>query len=238
LRDESSIASQVRDRESSIVNTASPVTRAAIAIAVIEDEERQLEALTFQLGTAGYGVVGHPSAESFLETPGSTDFDCVVADICLPRMNGLQLLAEIKKSAPFASIILVTGQGSMTIGVQALREGAIDCLEKPIDDEALLNAIRRGTKLSRIQRAEHLRRLQLKQRANTLTPREREVFALITSGLLNKQAGAKLGATERTIKTHRGRVMTKMGADSLADLVRMAEILQIQPFIESREERG
>jgi FixJ family two-component response regulator len=204
----------------------------AAIVAVVEDDEPQRVALAFQLETAGYHVTVHPSAESFLEAPDSKQFDCLVADICLPRMNGLQLLAQIKPSLPFVSIIFVTGRANMSIGVQAMREGAIDCLEKPIDDAALLNAMRRGTDLARVRRAEHMRRIELEELERTLTPREDEVFTLITSGLLNKQVGAKLGPTEQTIKKHRGRVMTKMGAASLADLVRMAEILRIHPVYE------
>jgi len=198
-----------------------------VTIAVIEDDAPTREALAFQLGTAGFKVAAHPSAESFLNATSSNDVDCIVADICLPRMNGLELLAEMRQSAPFVSIVFVTGRGDMSIGVQAMREGAIDCLNKPVDDAALLDAVRRGTDLCRMRRAEHMRLIELKEREKTLTPREHQVFALITSGLLNKQVGAQLGPAERTIKTHRGRVMTKMGAGSLADLVRMAETLQV-----------
>ena len=110
-----------------------------------------------------------------------------------------------------------------------MREGAVDCIQKPIDEQALFSAIGRATDLYRSKRAHHQQRLELRLREGTLTPREHEVFGLIASGLLNKQVGASLGTTERTIKTHRGRVMDKMRAASLADLVRMAEILQIQP---------
>jgi FixJ family two-component response regulator len=204
-----------------------------ISVAVVEDDENFREALVFQLVTAGFQVAACPSAESFLESSRSEGYDCIVADICLPRMNGLQLLAEIKRSVPFVSIIFVTGRGDISIGVQAMREGAVDCLEKPIDDQTLLNSIKRATGLYRTRRAEDMQRLELRQREGTLTRREHEVFGLITSGLLNKQVGATLGATERTIKTHRGRVMNKMSADSLADLVRMAEILRIQPIFAS-----
>jgi len=197
-------------------------------VAIIEDDEHEREALSFQLSTAGFRVASHDSAESFLEARKSDKFDCIVADVCLPKMNGLQLLAQIKQSAPFVSIILITGRGDMSTGVRAIREGAVDCLEKPINDHALLAAIKRGAQLSRAQRSEHLWRLELIARARTLTPREREVFALITTGLLNKQVGAELGPSEHTVKKHRARVMQKMGADSLAELVRMAETLQIR----------
>jgi two-component system, LuxR family, response regulator FixJ len=198
------------------------------SVAVIEDDERMREALVFQLSTAGFPAEAYASAESFLNARGLDDVDCVVADICLPRMNGLELLEEVRRSAPFVSFVFVTGRGDMSIGVQAMREGAVDCLAKPLNDEALLNAVGRGIELSRIRRADRLRVLDLEKREKTLTPREHEVFALITSGMLNKQAGAKLGSTERTVKAHRARVMAKMGADSLADLVRMAEILRVQ----------
>jgi FixJ family two-component response regulator len=127
-------------------------------------------------------------------------------------MNGLQLFAKIKQSVPFVSVIFVTGRADMSIGVRAMREGAIDCLEKPIDDATLLNAMRRGTDLARIGRAEHMRRVELAELERTLTPREHEVFALITNGLLNKQVGAELGPTEQTIKRHRGRVKVSVTA--------------------------
>lgn len=200
----------------------------SIALAIVDDDQFFREAIAFQLNTALFQVDPYPSAESFLESFRSRRYDCIIADICLPGINGLELLARIKQSVPFASIIFVTGIGDISIGVQAMREGAIDCLPKPIDEQALFNAIRRGTDLYRIKLAEDQQRLDLEARANTLTPREHEVFGLVTTGLLNKQVGAVLGATERTIKTHRGRVMDKMGADSLADLVRMAETLQFR----------
>jgi len=198
------------------------------AVAIVEDDDRVREALVFLLTTAGLQVESHSSAEDFLEAADPHRFDCIVADICLPKMNGLQLLAEIKNSAPFVSIIFVTGRGDMSTGVRAIREGALDCLEKPVDDLALLDAIQRGVELSRAHRSDHLWRLELGTRERSLTPREREVFALITSGLLNKQVGAELGPSEHTVKKHRARVMQKMGAESLADLVRMAEILQLR----------
>jgi FixJ family two-component response regulator len=108
-----------------------------------------------------------------------------------------------------------------------MREGAVDFLEKPINDQALLRAIIHGADLTRKRRAEHSQRTELERRRDSLTPREREVFVLVAAGLLNKQAGAELGTTERTVKAHRERVMSKMGADSLANLVRMAAILEL-----------
>jgi two-component system, LuxR family, response regulator FixJ len=200
-------------------------------VAVIEDDTSMREALGFQLETAGYRVVLHASAESFLEDTGSQRFDCLLVDLCLPKMNGLQLLAQIKRSLPFVSIVLITGHGDMSTGVRAMHEGAADCLQKPIDDYTLLQAIVRAADLSRSNRATHLLRLELEKRESSLTPRERQVFGLITAGLLNKQVGAELGPSEWTVKKHRARVMSKMGADSLAELVRMSELLGIRPGV-------
>jgi FixJ family two-component response regulator len=198
-------------------------------VAAIEDDERMRQALVFQIATAGLEVNCYASAEEFLETANANDFDCFVVDVNLPRMNGLQLQEELNRTVPFASIVFVSGFGDLAIGIHAMRNGAVDFLEKPIDDETLLSSIARGADLSRKRRIEHIRRIELEKRHGCLTPREREIFGLITIGFLNKQAGAELGTTERTVKAHRERVMSKMGAGSLADLVRIAEILQIHP---------
>ncbi len=198
-----------------------------IRVAIIEDDERVRQALVFQIGTAGFEVAPYASAEEFFEAANAKEFDCVVVDIYLPKMNGLQLQEELNRTVPYASIVFITGHGDLSIGVHAMKNGAVDFLEKPVNDEALLNSISRGADLSRRLRAERVRRVELEKRHGSLTSREREVFSLITAGLLNKQVGAELGTTERTVKAHRQRVMSKMGAGSLADLVQMAAILQI-----------
>jgi FixJ family two-component response regulator len=198
-------------------------------IAVIDDEEIVRKSLVFQLGTAGYDVAAYSSAEEFLvASVDAKQFDCIVADICLPRMNGLQLQQELERTAPQASIVFITGSGDLSLGIHAMRKGAVDFLEKPIDDEEFLKSIKRGVDLSRNRRAGVAQMVELENRSRSLTAREREVFALITDGLLNKQVGAELGTSERTVKAHRASVMNKMCADSLADLVRMAGILEIR----------
>ncbi len=204
-------------------------TTPATTVAAVEDDERMRQALVFQIATAGLEVEPYGSAEEFLQAANAKDFDCIVVDINLPRMNGLELQEELNRSVPFASIVFITGHGDLAVGMHAMRNGAVDFLEKPVDDETLLSSIARGADLSRKRRAEHIQRVELEKRHACLTPREREVFGLITTGLLNKQAGAELGTTERTVKAHREKIMGKMGAGSLADLVRMAGILRIHP---------
>lgn len=208
-------------------DVGSDATTRRVRVGLIEDDEHVRVALVFQLTTAGFEVAAYSSAEELLEAVDAMEFDCVVADIYLPRMNGLQLQEELNRIVPYASIVFITGYGDLSLGMHAMRKGAVDFLEKPVDDQALLSSITRGVDLSRRRRAEQSQRIELEERQSSLTFREREVFALITTGLLNKQVAAELGTTERTIKAHRASVMSKMGAGSLADLVRMAEILHL-----------
>ena len=210
-------------------------TRECIKVAIIEDDERVRNALVFQLRTAGFEVVAYSTAEALLEAVDAIEFDCVVADIYLPRMNGLQLQEELNRTVPYASMVFITGHGDLSLGMHAMRKGAVDFLEKPVDDEALLSSITRGAKLSRTRRAEQSQRIKLEEVQRSLTAREREVFALITTGLLNKQVAAELGITERTVKAHRSSAMGKMGAGSLAELVRMSEILRIHSLSKNAE---
>jgi FixJ family two-component response regulator len=207
-----------------------PATAEGASVAVIDDDERVRKALAFQLNAAGFQVVSYSSAREFLDTKDAGNLDCVVADILMPRMNGLQLQKQLKETGNFVSIVFITGRPDLSIGMQAMRAGAVDVLEKPVDDEVLLTAIERGVQHSRAGFTENSRRLDLEIRFNSLTPRQREVFALITAGFLNKQVAADLRISERTVKVHRERLRRKMGVDSLAELSRMAELLRVRPL--------
>lgn len=198
-----------------------------VRVAVIEDDVSMRRALERLLTSAGFEAAVYESAEDFLRTIDQRRVDCVVADVQLPRLDGLGLQARLKELAPDAALVFVTGHGNLAVAMRAMKQGAVDFLEKPIDDQSLITAIRNGTERSRRQHQQRSRKIELEARFNQLSKREREVFALITKGLLNKQAGFELGTTERTIKAHRARVTEKMGADSLAELVRMAEVLGI-----------
>jgi len=128
-------------------------------------------ALVFQLTTAGFEVVAYSSAEELLESTDAKDLDCVVADIYLPRMNGLQLQEELNRTIPYASIVFITGHGDLSLGMHAMRQGAVDFLEKPVDRSALLSSINRGAQLSRERRVEQFRRIESESRALADFPR-------------------------------------------------------------------
>lgn len=208
------------------------------AVAIIEDHESTRKALARQIGSAGFRVIDFETAIEFLHSAESSNVDCVVADVHLPMMDGLRLQEELFNKVPYASIVFVTGHAELAVGIQAMRRGATDFLEKPVDDETLLEAIHRGVNLSRERREIGEERETMKKRYDSLTRRERDVFVLITRGLLNKQAAAELGTAERTIKVHRGRVMEKMGAASLADLIRSASVLGIDKHSYSASSSG
>lgn len=207
--------------------------RSAIPVAttgtvyVVDDDLSMRRALERQLRAAGYRVASFSSAQAFLDESPDRSPACVVSDIRMPGLSGLDLQASLAKVHSDLPIVFISGHGDVSTTVHALKSGAVNFLAKPFTRTALLNAVAEALVQSGDLNAERDKTDSLKARHHALTPREREVFALVAAGMLNKLIADRLGAAEATIKIHRGRVMEKMGAASVADLVRMAEALKI-----------
>jgi FixJ family two-component response regulator len=195
-------------------------------VALIDDDKSARTSLARLIKTTGIELVSFSSALEFLEHPIRNQVDCVVTDVRMPGVDGFKLQETLANTLPYLSIVFITGHGDIPMTVKAIQGGAVDFLEKPVDDEALLEAIHRASERSRSQKASDVEMVDLQRRYALLTPRERQVFRLVTAGLLNKQAGAELGTVERTVKAQRARVMSKMKEESLAELVRMADQLK------------
>lgn len=197
-------------------------------VAIVDDDHATRRSLTRLMTTLGYEVCTFASAQEFLDSPERERVSCVLADLMMPRMNGLELQQQLAATHPHLSLVFISGHGDIPSATGAMKGGAVDFLEKPFRRSALVEAVDRAIQRTRKQGADAAHRNELNARYARLTAREREVFALVAAGLLNKQIGAELGAAEKTIKQHRGRVMEKMEAESLAELVRMAERLGIR----------
>jgi FixJ family two-component response regulator len=198
---------------------------------VVDDDISVRESLDALIGWAGWQAETFESAQDFLARPQISVPCCLVLDVSLPGLNGLELQKLIAEERLDMPIIFITGHGDIPMSVQAMKAGAVEFLTKPIDDEALLVAIRHAIERSRATLEDGAEIEKLHARYMSLTPREQEVMLLVVSGLLNKQVGAKLGISEITVKAHRGKIMQKMEADSLADLVRMSIRLRLVPAI-------
>lgn len=198
-------------------------------VAVIDDDDSIRKALLRALVGAGLEVMAFSSAQDFLAAAEIERVSCVVSDLRMPGIDGLHLQSALAERMPHVAMVFVTGHGDVRSTVQAMKSGAVDFLEKPVRRADLLEAIARATERTHRAEAEAVDLNSLKRRYEKLTPRERQVFALVTAGLLNKQIAAELGNAEKTTKQHRGAVMDKMQAESLADLVLMAEHLGVRP---------
>jgi RNA polymerase sigma factor (sigma-70 family) len=195
---------------------------------VIDDDASVRTALGRLLRSAGLTVRALPSAEEFLADPLDDGPSCLVLDVSMPGIGGLDLQERLRAVGRDRAIVFLTGHGSVPKGVRAMKAGAVDFLQKPFDAPVLLDAVRRALERDRVERVAREQRDRIRARFELLTPREREVLALVVTGLPNKLVADRLGTSEKTVKVHRGRVMAKMSAQSLAHLVRLADRIGIR----------
>jgi FixJ family two-component response regulator len=200
---------------------------ATAIVFVVDDDISVRESLELLIKSAGWKPETFTSAREFLSRPRASVPCCLVLDVTLPGLNGLELQQQLAERTEMP-IIFITGYGDVPMSVKAMKAGAVEFLTKPFDDSVLLDAIRPALERSRAALRHESEMQVLRGRFASLTPREREVMALVVTGLLNKQVGGELGISEITVKAHRGQLMRKMEADSLPDLVTMAARLGLQ----------
>ncbi|HEY4132068.1 MAG TPA: response regulator [Gemmatimonadaceae bacterium] len=198
-------------------------------VVVIDDDESVCRALARMLSASGYRVRTHTRAEEYLQEADAIEPACILADIRMPGIDGIELARAMRAARGEAPIVFMTATGDVSTVVHAMKEGAIDLLPKPFSAEMLLHAIEHAIDAGRRNDDAHRSLVALWRLAGRLTPREAEVCALVACGSPNKNVAAQIGTTEKTVKVHRGRVMHKFGAPSLAELVRMVDRLIAEP---------
>jgi FixJ family two-component response regulator len=205
------------------------MTDAAEIVYIVDDDPSVRTALARLLGSAGYGVETFDSAEAFLAHEHADNLACLLLDVSMPGLDGLALQSRLAAREKALSIVFLTGHGDIPMSVTAMKQGACDFLTKPVDDEVLLEAVRQALHKQRADLAERLVIHAARARMASLTPREAEVLGWVIGGALNKQIAAQLGISEATVKIHRGRVMQKMGATSVAQLVDLCRQVGVEP---------
>lgn len=198
---------------------------------VVDDDDSLRVAVTRLLEAAGYEVRGYASAGEYLLSEPADAPGCLLLDLQMPGPSGLELQTALARSAEALPVVFLSGHGDIPTSVRAVKAGAVDFLTKPVRKEALVEAVRNAISQDRHRRQERERQSALRAGYDSLTPRERQVFAGVVAGRLNKQVAADLGMAERTVKAHRAQIMRKLGAGSLAELVRIAE--QLEPGSET-----
>jgi len=204
------------------------VTATPSLVSIVDDDESVRESLPDLVRQFGFAAEAFASAEAFLSSEFVNQTSCLILDIAMPGMTGPELQRELSNRRPAIPIVFITASRDPTIRPRLLEQGAVESLTKPFSETALLNAIRDALERSRTALRHQSEMQSLRHCYASLTAREREVMALVVSGLLNKQVGGELGISEVTVKAHRGQVMRKMNADSLPDLVTMAARLGLQ----------
>ena len=209
--------------------SAASTSPARPVVFVVDDDVSVRESLELLISFAGWQPETFASAEEFLARPRTLTPSCLVLDVSLPELNGLELQKLIASDRMDMPIIFITGHGDVPMTVQAMKAGAVEFLTKPFDDEVLLTAIRQALSRSTATLDDQAQLQTLRDTYASLTPREQDVMRLVVAGMLNKQIGLKLGISEITVKAHRGKMMLKMKADSVADLVKAAMRLGLTP---------
>jgi RNA polymerase sigma factor (sigma-70 family) len=198
-------------------------------IYVVDDDPSVRDSMELMLKSVGFDVKTFGSAQDFLEAKLQEDLGCLVLDVRMPGMSGLELQEKLVSAKTPLPVIFITGHGTVPISVRAMKAGAVDFLQKPFEEQDLLDAINRAVARQREKKSKKDQSEELQLRLTALTTREYEVFSLLVTGMANKEIAFELGTSERTIKAHRARIMEKMNAGSLADLVRFAEQLKTLP---------
>jgi FixJ family two-component response regulator len=211
------------------MTVTAPKSQQQPIVFVVDDDVSVRESLELLIKFAGWQPEMFASAEEFLARPRTATPSCLILDVSLPALNGLELQKLIGADRVDMPIIFITGHGDVPMTVQAMKAGAVEFLTKPFDDEVLLSAIRHAIKRSTAVLADQAEITALRSSYDSLTPREQDVMRLVVAGMLNKQIGFELGISEITVKAHRGKVMQKMKADSVADLVKTAVRLALAP---------
>jgi FixJ family two-component response regulator len=205
------------------------ITEVKPTVFVIDDDPSVCKSLSRLLGSLGFDTETFTSAEQFLKREHYAGAGCIVLDVRMPGLSGMDLQDELNKADYSMPIIFITGHGNIPMSVQAMKKGAVDFLPKPFDDEELLGAVEKAIEKDRKAKAERAEVDGILKRTERLTPREYEILRYVVTGMLNKQIALKVGIAEKTVKVHRGRIMEKLCVDSVAELVRLAEKAGINP---------